>query len=134
MNHLTIAGRLGKDMELRRTNNGEAVGSFTVADDQGKDRPTIWWRCQIWGKRAESLAPYLTKGASVTISGQVTEREWTDQQGQQRKAQEVRVIDLALQGGRESAPTSAPRQNPDRAQQYAQRQTSHDFADADIPF
>ena len=91
MNVITIAGNLGKDIEIRRTPNGDAVGSFSVGDSQGQDKPTIWWRCQLWGKRAEALAPFLLKGQPVTVSGEVTEREYTDKDNQQRKAQEVRV-------------------------------------------
>lgn len=114
MNVITIAGQLGRDIEIRYTPNGKAVGNFSVADSQGRDKPTIWWNCQIWDKRAEALAPYLLKGQAVTVTGSVTEREYTDKDGQQRKAQEIRVQDVALQGGkREEAPRQAPaRQAP----------------------
>jgi single-strand DNA-binding protein len=109
MNIISIAGQLGKDAEVRHLANGDPVASFSVADSQGKDKPTIWWRCSLFGKRAESLAPYLTKGQAVTVSGNVTEREYTDKDGQSRKSMEVRVNDVALQGGkRDEAPRAAP--------------------------
>lgn len=104
MNNITIAGQLGRDAEVRSIPSGERVCSFSVADSQGRDKPTIWWNCQLWGKRADSLAQYLTKGQAVTVIGSVSEREWTDKDGQKRKSMEIRVSDLALQGGkRESA-------------------------------
>lgn len=110
MNVITIAGQLGRDIEIRYTPNGKAVGNFSVADSQGRDKPTIWWNCQIWDKRAEALAPYLLKGQAVTVTGSVTEREY-EKDGQKRKAMDVRVTDVALQGGKpEAAP--APRQAP----------------------
>ena len=89
MNNITVAGQLGKDSEIRTLSNGDLVLSFSVADSQGREKPTIWWRCSLFGKRAESLAPYLTKGASVTVTGQVTEREYQDKDGVQKKAQEA---------------------------------------------
>ena len=116
MNSITIAGNLGKDAEIRNMPNGDPVASFSVADSQGKDKPTIWWNCQIFGKRATSLAPYLTKGQQVTVTGTVTEREWTDKDGQKRKSMELRVNDLALQGGKRD---DAPRQAAPQAQRQA---------------
>lgn len=108
MNIISIAGNVARDIEIRHIPNGDPVGSFTVADNQGKDKPAIFWRCQLWGKRAEGLAPYLLKGQAVTVAGQITEREYTDKEGQPRKVMEVRVSELALQGGkREAAPRPA---------------------------
>lgn len=131
MNVITIAGQLGRDIEIRYTPNGKAVGNFSVADSQGRDKPTIWWNCQIWDKRAEALAPYLLKGQAVTVTGTVSEREY-EKDGQKRKAMDVRVTDVALQGGKpESAP--APRQAP--APQRAAAPAPSDWDDSDpIPF
>lgn len=114
MNSLTIAGTLGKDAEVRYLPNGDAVCNFSVADSMGKDKGTIWWNCQLFGKRAESLAQYLTKGQAVTVSGNVTEREWNDKEGTKRKSMDVRVQDVALQGGRkeQQEERSAPRPKP----------------------
>lgn len=132
MNVITIAGQLGKDAEIRYMPNGDPVCSFSLADSQGKDKPTIWWRCSLFGKRAESLSQYLTKGQSVTVSGVFTEREYTDKDGAQKKAQEVRVNDVALQGGRKDA---EPRQAPQR-QAPANRAPSgfEDMDNDEIPF
>lgn len=106
MNNITIAGQLGRDSEIRTMNSGDHVLSFSVADSQGREKPTIWWACGLFGKRAESMQKYLVKGQSVTVSGNVTEREWTDKDGQKRKSMEIRVNDIALQGSkREEKPT-----------------------------
>ena len=132
MNNLTIAGSLGRDAEVKYLANGDAVASFSVADSAGRDKPTIWWNCSMFGKRGESLAPYLLKGSAVTVSGSVTEREWTDKDGQKRKSMDVRVSDVALQGGkRDTAPQAAP------AQRTAPKQASgfeDAFGDDSIPF
>jgi single-strand DNA-binding protein len=133
MNSITVAGQLGKDAEIKYMPNGDPVASFSVADSQGKDKSTIWWSASLFGKRAESLAPYLTKGQAVTITGTVTEREWTDKQGQQRKSMDVRVQDVALQGGKRD---EAPRQQAAPAQRQAQKTAPGGFDDPsdDIPF
>lgn len=127
MNNITITGTLGRDIELRTLNNGDRVGNFSVADSQGREKPTIWWNCQLYGKRAESLSQYLTKGQQVTVAGSISEREWTDNNGQKRKAMEIRVSDIALQGGRRdqaSAPPAAP----------APKAGGFDDMDDDIPW
>lgn len=135
MNFLTIAGNLGKDAEVRYLNNGDPVASFSVADSPGKDRPTIWWNCSLFGKRAEALAPYLTKGQKVTVCGTVTEREWTDREGLKRKSMDVRVQEIALQGGRSDA-TKSNDDKPKPAAQPASKPASSGFDDMDddIPF
>lgn len=146
MNSITITGNLGKDCELRSLQDGTPVASFSVADNQGKDKPSIWWNCSLFGKRAESLSQYLTKGQQVTVIGTVSEREWTDKDGQPRKSMDIRVSDIALQGGRrDDGQAQAPRQQAAAPRQQAapQRQAApaqrhappDDFDDgSDIPF
>ena len=131
MNSITITGNLGKDAELRNLNDGTAVLSFSVADNQGKDKPSIWWNCSLFGRRAESLAQYLTKGQQVTVIGTVSEREWTDKEGNKRKSMDVRANDIALQGGKREE-REAPRQ-PQRSAAPAGGGGFEDMTD-DIPF
>lgn len=135
MNNITIAGQLGRDAEVRFLSNGDPVASFSVADSQGKDKATIWWRCSLFGKRAQSLAPYLMKGQSVTVSGNVTQREY-EKDGVKQTAMEIRVNDVALQGGK-------PQQSEQVARPVAARpaaaptpldRSSFDDIDQDIPF
>ncbi len=103
INSITVAGSLGRDAELKYLANGDAVLNFSVADSAGRDKPTIWWNCQLFGKRAESLAQYLTKGQAVAVSGSISEREWTSKDGATTKVMNVRVNEVALQGKREEA-------------------------------
>ena len=136
MNNITVAGSLGKDAEVRYLANGDAVTSFSVADSQGKDKPTIWWNCSVFGKRGESLRQYLTKGTAVAVSGSVSEREWTDNEGNKRKSMDLRVSDVALQGGRREP---APEQRQQTAQRPAQKpggfaKDGFSDMDSDIPF
>ena len=113
MNNITLAGSLGRDCELKYLQNGDAIANFSIADSMGKDKGTIWWNCALYGKRAESLSQYLTKGQAVTVSGQVTEDIWTDKNGQEKKSMKIRVNDIALQGGRrESSEPQFERRSP----------------------
>jgi len=106
MNSISVAGNIAKDAEIRQLNNGDSVANFSIADNQGKDKNAIFWNCQLFGKRADSLAQYLVKGQSVTVSGNISEREWTDKEGNKRKSMDLRVNEVALQGGRsESKPS-----------------------------
>lgn len=65
--------RIGRDCELRRTPNGDAVTNLSLAfnygqkDQQTGNKPTMWIEGSLWGKRAEALAPYLLKGTQVSI-------------------------------------------------------------------
>ena len=127
MNNLTVAGQLGRDAEVRFLPNGDPVANFSIADSQGKDKDAIWWNCQLFGKRAESLAQYLTKGQSVTITGNVSQRKYTDKNGVEKISTDIRVNDIALQGGRkESAAPQAPKPS--------NQSKNFENMDDDVPF
>lgn len=102
MNSITICGALGKDSEIRTIPSGDQVLIFSVADSPGREKPAIWWSCQLWGKRAATLQQYLNKGQQVTVVGALSEREWTDKDGMKRKSLDLRVNEVALQGGKPS--------------------------------
>jgi single-strand DNA-binding protein len=99
MEILIIAGTVGKDAELRRTGNGDAVLNFSVAVDQGRDkngnkRDAKWYDASLWGNRAESLQSYITKGTKLTLQGRPTAREH-----QGKVYMGIAVNDLTFMGG-----------------------------------
>jgi len=99
MQILTLAGNVGKDAELRRLQNGDPVLSFSLACDNGKDkggekRDATWYDCSIWGKRAESLERYITKGCKLTLTGRPTVRVYEG-----KPYLGISVNELAFQGG-----------------------------------
>ncbi len=141
MNNITVAGPLGRDAELRALPDGTAVLTFSVADSQGRDKPTIWWNCQLFGKRAESLQQYLGKGQQVAVSGSISERDWKSKEGETRKSMDIRVNDVALQGRPQQSQEAAPaprapqRQAPARVAAAPNGGGSgFDDMDDDIPF
>lgn len=132
MNAWQFTGNLGGDAETRVTPSGDPVVSFSVGVKSGfGDRATTTWaRCQMWGKRGEAVAPYLTKGQLVGISGEVSLREWNDKEGQKRSSLEVRVNDLTLLGKKDCQQAAQPRQQAPAPQQA---DSFGDFSD-DVPF
>lgn len=98
MKQITIAGRLGKDAELRRTQGGDPVLSFPVAvnDGYGERKSTMWFDCTVWGKRADALSSHLVKGMAVAVSGDLGKREHDG-----KTYLTVRVSELTMQGGGE---------------------------------
>lgn len=91
LNHINIMGRLTNTPELRRTNSGTAVTSFTLAVDRdfSKDKETDFIEVVCWGKTAEFASRNFTKGRMVVASGRLQIRPWTDKDGNKRKTAEV---------------------------------------------
>jgi single-strand DNA-binding protein len=104
-------GHLGRDVALRHTSgaNGEtAVATLSLAtsetwtDKAGqRQERTEWHRVVCWGKTAETLAPYLTKGKQIYVEGRLQTRKWQDQAGQDRYTTEIRSDRIVLLAGGE---------------------------------
>ena len=95
LNHITIMGRLTRDVELRRTGSGIAVASFTVAVDRdfgnrdGGERETDFIDCVAWRQTGEFVSKYFTKGSMIVVSGRLQIRNWNDKDGNKRRSAEV---------------------------------------------
>jgi single-strand DNA-binding protein len=126
MNVWSFTGRLGADAEVKQVRDS-AVAEFrcAVASGYGDREQTTWVRCNLWGKRGESLAPYLTKGQQVAVSGELTNREYERNDGGTGYSLEVRVNDLTLVGGKQTQKETPPAQ---------EARTGDAFEDTDIPF
>lgn len=132
MQTITIAGRIGRDAELRRTQGGDAVCGFTVAVDvrKGQAKETNWWRVSLWGKRGEALASYLLKGACVTVCGEFSLGEYEG-----KPQLNIRASEIALQGGRgEHREPQGETYSAGGVRQPSQHPSPVDDLDDDIPF
>lgn len=90
LNRIDIMGRMTKDPELRRTNSGKAVTSFTLAVDRDFEKgKTDFIDCVAWGNTAEFVAKYFSKGRVAIASGRLQLRDWTDNSGNKRRNAEV---------------------------------------------
>jgi single-strand DNA-binding protein len=124
---MTIAGRLGRDGELRRTQKGTAVLSFSIPDDvgYGEKKRTNWISCSIFGERAEKLEQYLTKGSMVMVTG-APDIETYESKGETKAVIRLVVSEVKLLGGGEKA--DKPVADKGRATR------GHDDADSEIPW
>ena len=93
LNHITIMGRLTKDVELRRTNAGVAVASFTIACDRdfgnNGEKETDFVEIVCWRNTAEFVSKYFSKGRMAVVSGRLQIRSWNDKDGNKRKTAEI---------------------------------------------
>ena len=107
--------RIGKDVEVRYPPNGDAVANLSLAFTYGKKgadgkRPTQWVDATLWGKRAESLAPYLKKGGQIVVYLSDINVQTYDSKTGQGVTLVGKVDDLELIGGQvQTAPAQAER-------------------------
>lgn len=132
MNVLNAIGNIGKDAEIRFTAKNEPVAQFSFAlqSGYGDKQVTTWLNCNVWGKRAETLAPMLTKGTRIGITGELTNRPYTDKQGNEKHSLEVRVSDVTLLGSKDASTSSAQRQDSKPSKQDDAPRNFDDFDDA----
>jgi single-strand DNA-binding protein len=110
VNKVILVGNLGRDAELRYTPGGAAVATLNLAttevwnDKQGqKQEKTEWHRIVLWGKQAESLQEYLTKGKQIYVEGRLQTRQWDDKDGHKRYTTEIKADRITLLGGGRSS-------------------------------
>ena len=93
LNVVTISGRLVRDPELRHTNSGKSVCSFTLAVDRdfknNGDKEVDFIDCVAWGNTADFVSRYAEKGRMLMVTGRIQIREWTDKEGNKRRNAEV---------------------------------------------
>lgn len=107
MNIVELLGRLTKEPELRQTQNGQSVSTFTLAvnrpfSNQQGQKEADFIMCQIWGKGAENFVQYVKKGHQVAIVGRIQTRNYDNQQGQRVYVTEVVVSNFYLISGQNS--------------------------------
>lgn len=132
MNILIATGNLGQDATQRFSKTGDSIVSISlpIKSGFGDNAKTSWVRCTIFGKRGDSVLPYLKKGTLVGVSGEFSMNEWTNKEGQKVTSPECRVAELTLLGGKPAQVTEPARQ------QARPAPVSESFAgtDDDIPF
>ena len=93
MNKFIVTGNITKDAELRYTANDKAYSKFCIAnnDGYGDNQKTNFFNCTLWGKSAENLNRFLTKGQKVLITGRVELGKYTDKEGVERLTTDIIV-------------------------------------------
>ena len=131
LNRIIVMGRMTRDPELRRTNSGTAVASFTVAVDrdfksQSGEKETDFIDVVAWRNTAEFVSKYFSKGRMAVVEGRLQLRDWTDKDGNKRRTAEI-VADSVYFG-------DSKRDGVDAAQSEPQSGFSEIADDGDLPF
>jgi single-strand DNA-binding protein len=147
LNKATLIGNVGNAPEIRTLANGSKVASFSVAtsnvwfDASGtKQEKTEWHRCSAWNMGKQTLADvverYVQKGEKVFVEGQIEYRKFTDKDGSERTATEIKVRELILLGGKSGGSDSAPVPPPEKVRRAAPTDRPAALADDDdgLPF
>ena len=103
LNRVILMGRITRDLELKQTQNGVSVLSFTIAVDrnfvkQGEERQTDFINCVAWRQQAEFISRYFGKGRMIAIEGQIRTRTYEDNNNNKRTATEVYVDSVSFTG------------------------------------
>lgn len=146
VNKAILVGNLGRDAEMRFTAGGTPVATVSLAttekftDKEGQKREdTQWHRIVIWGKTAQSLHEYLTKGKQIYVEGRIQTREWTDKEGKAVKTTEIRADRIVLLGsggggGGDRGPRTGARDRQSESVEAADMMPVDAPHDDDIPF
>ena len=107
LNTITIMGRMVRDLQIRKTGNGTSVLNFTLAvdrdytDDNG-DRETDFIDCVAWAHTADFIGKYFSKGDLMAVNGRLQIRDWEDDDGNRRRAAEIKVDNVYFGGSKRS--------------------------------
>ncbi len=150
VNKVILVGNLGRDAELRYTPGGAAVATLNLAttevfkDREGqKKEDTQWHRVILWGKTAETLQDYLTKGKQIYVEGKLQTRKWKDKDGNDKYTTEVRGDRVVLLsgggrgdggGGGSRGSSSSSSSSSSDEMGHAEPGGSVELTDDDIPF
>ena len=135
LNHITIMGRLTKDPELRRTQSGTAVTSFTIAVDrnnknQDGSRSADFIDCVAWRQKAEFICRYFSKGDPILVDGRLEMRNWEDREGNKHTNAEVNLSNVWFCGGRKREAAKAENSEFSGVQTFEEL----DDDDGELPF
>jgi single-strand DNA-binding protein len=146
VNKVILVGNLGRDAELRYTPGGAAVATLNMAttevfkDREGqKKEDTQWHRVILWGKTAETLQDYLTKGKQIYVEGKLQTRKWKDKDGNDKYTTEIRGDRVVLLGGGGRGDSGGGRGSSQPSEEFAHAEAgggggSVELTDDDIPF
>ncbi len=140
VNKVLVLGHLGQNPELKYTPSGSAVCNFTVATsesykkkDGSKEEKTEWHRIVSWGKTAENVNKFLSKGSLAFVEGKLETRSWEDKNGQKRYTTEIVASRVDFVGSKGQAKVEDKKQSNLLDQNY-ELNTDASFSTDDIPF
>jgi single-strand DNA-binding protein len=99
LNQVTLIGRLTKDVDVRYTTQGTAIGRMSIACNRMKKDEVDYFDVEVWGKMAENLKSYLVKGKQIAIVGRLKQDRWTGQDGKAASRVGIVAEHIQLIGG-----------------------------------
>lgn len=110
INNVTLQGKLGKDIDLKYTQSGKAVGTTSIAVDRdyknaNGEKETDWVNIVFWGKTAETVSNYFRKGDEILVVGRIQTRSYEDNSGGRKYVTEVVADKFSFTTGRKSQNT-----------------------------
>ena len=141
VNKVILLGNLGKDPDLRYTPSGKAVATFSLAtserwtsQDGQKQENTTWHNIVAWGKQAETMKEYLSKGRQVYIEGRIANRSYDDKDGNKKYISEVVVQSFSFVGNKGSSGNGGGQTAPAEPAAETAANAGSSQSDDDLPF
>lgn len=139
LNKIILMGRLGRDPEVRYTQSGTPMASFSLAVDRdfvdqatGR-RPTDWIEVAAWNAKAKFVQQYFRKGQLAVVEGRLQIRDWTDKEGAKRRTAEV-VADQIYFAGAKTAPPSEGNANERSLPEPPAQEFAEQDDEGELPF
>lgn len=138
INNVTLQGKLGKDIDLKYTQSGKAVGTTSIAVERdfknaNGEKETDWVNLVFWGKTAETVANYFRKGDEILVVGRIQTRSYEDNSGGRKYVTEVVADKFSFTTGRKSQNTQDGGVSNSQTNNNANAQQNRNSAQAD-PF
>ena len=135
MANITLVGRLTKDPEVRYTQNQTAVCAFTVAEDRGRDKDALFVDVKCFGKQAEFVEKWFTKGKPIYVAGDLDMDKWETDAGEKKSRYYVRGRDVKFLPSSKSDEKDVRKFNANGEQASISNTGSFtSFDESDIPF
>lgn len=131
MNKYIGIGRITKDIELRTTSNNKSLSQFTIAINEGygEEQRTNYIDCTVWGKQAENMSKYCSKGSLIAIEGRLQTGSYEDKEGTKRKTTKVVAESIQFLGNKKEENKEQVLEESDPFEEFGD-----EISDDDLPF
>ena len=137
INSVVLCGRVTRDAQVKYTSGGMAVSEISIAVNRyaGKDKgeEVSFFEVNLWGKTAEALVQYLTKGRQIVVQGELRQERW-EKDGQKQSKVRINANNIQLVGGKDEKAEPARQSAPHPARQPEDIGGPEQFDDDEIPF
>lgn len=139
MNSISIHGRLTRDVELKTTQSGKSVASFSVAVDRAYkaadgSKQTDFFNCTAWGGAADVIAQYFSKGSEIALTGEMHNDRYKDKDGNDRDWWSINVSTFDFCGSKSDKQSQGVKNGPPVSSNAPSLEDYEEIDDSDVPF